>query len=155
ATGVEVYDAYGLSETWGGCVTNGLPNEGVEVAVLEDGEVALRGAPVMRGYRFDATRTKAAFTDDGFFRSGDVGVVGDDGRLVIVDRLKDLIITGGVNVSPTEVEGVLAQLDGIVDVCVIGETDEEWGERVVACVVARDSAAPPTLDSLRAHVRER
>jgi O-succinylbenzoic acid--CoA ligase len=154
ATGVDVYDAYGLTETWGGCVTNGAPNDHVDFRLLADGEVALRGAPVMRGYRFDETRTDAAFTDDGFFRTGDVGVVDDDNRLVILDRLKDLIITGGVNVSPTEVEGVLARLDAVADVCVIGEADDEWGERVVACVVVRDAAAPPTLDAVRAHVRE-
>ncbi len=154
ATGVEVYDAYGLTETWGGCVTNGFPNAGVEARLLVDGEVALRGAPVMRGYRYDRERTAAALTDDGWLRTGDVGALDREGRLSIVDRLKDLIISGGVNVSPTEVEGVLADHETIADVCVIGEADDEWGERVVACVVVRDDAQPPTLDELRALVRD-
>lgn len=155
ATGVEVYDSYGLTETWGGCVTNGRANDDVELRVLDRGEVALRGAPVMRGYRFDEARTTATFTADGFLRTGDVGELDGAGRLRIVDRLKDLIISGGVNVSPTAVEGVLAQHPAVADVCVIGETDDEWGERVVACVVARDASAPPALDALRAHVRDR
>jgi O-succinylbenzoic acid--CoA ligase len=155
ATGVDVYDAYGLTETWGGCVTNGLPNDGVEARLIEGGEVALRGAPVMRAYRFDAERSAAALTVDGWLRTGDVGAIDGDGRLTIVDRLKDLIISGGVNVSPTEVEGVIADDDHVADVCVIGEPDDEWGERVVACVVARDAARPPTLDALRSLVRDR
>lgn len=154
ATGVEVYDSYGLTETWGGCVTNGHPNDDVSLRLLDGGEVALRGAPVMRAYRFDAPRTTASFTDDGFFRTGDVGAIDAEGRLLIVDRLKDLIISGGVNVSPTAVEGVLAQHPLVADVCVIGEPDEEWGERVVACIVPTDASAPPALDALRAHVRE-
>lgn len=154
ATGVTVFDAYGLTETWGGCVTNGFANKGVEIALLDAQEVALRGAPITRAYRNNATLTNESFTTDGFFRTGDVGAIGDDGKLRIVDRIKDLIITGGVNVGPTEVEGVIAQHPGVADVCVVGVPDEEWGERVVAFVVPVDASSPPTLDELRGFVRE-
>lgn len=154
ATGVEVFDAYGLTETWGGCVTNGRPNAGVELRLGDGDEVLLRGAPVTRGYRHDPELTAATFTTDGWFRTGDVGAIDAEGRLAITDRIKDLIITGGVNVGPTEVEGVLAQHPQVADVCVIGVPDDEWGERVVACVVATDAADPPTLDALRAFTRE-
>jgi O-succinylbenzoic acid--CoA ligase len=155
ATGVEVFDAYGLTETWGGCVTNGRPNDTMDARLLDGDEVALRGVPLMRAYRNDPSLTRAAFTDDGWFRTGDVGAYTDDGRLTIVDRIKDLVITGGVNVSPTEVEGVLAQHDAVADACVIGVADEEWGERVVACIVPSDGARPPGLDELRGFVRDR
>ncbi len=154
-TGVEVFDAYGLTETWGGCVTNGRPNDEVEVRLLAQDEVALRGTPVMRHYRNDPSLTEEAFDADGWFRTGDVGSLSADGRLAIVDRLKDLVITGGVNVSPTEVEGVLALHPDIADACVIGVADDEWGERVVACVVPRDASAVPALDDVRTFVRER
>ncbi len=148
ATGVAVFDAYGLTETWGGCVTNGVPNDTVEARLLAPdaagrGEVLLRGTPLMRRYRHDDALTREALTDGGWFRTGDVGTFPAGGRLAIVDRLKDLVITGGVNVSPTEVEGVLAQHARVADACVIGVADEEWGERVVACVVPRDAADPP------------
>lgn len=154
ATGVTVFDAYGLTETWGGCVTNGFANDGVEIALLDANEVALRGAPVTRAYRNNDALTRESFTSDGFFRTGDVGAIGDDGKLRIVDRIKDLIISGGVNVGPTEVEGVIAQHPSVADVCVVGLPDEEWGERVVAFVVAVDASSPPTLDQLRGFVRE-
>jgi O-succinylbenzoic acid--CoA ligase len=155
ATGVEVFDAYGLTETWGGCVTNGVPNDSVQAQLLDTNEVGLRGAPLMRGYRNDEELTNSALGADGWFCTGDVGAWSHDGRLAIVDRLKDLVITGGVNVSPTEVEGVLAQHHAVADACVIGVADDEWGERVVACVVPRDPGDPPGLDDVRAFVRER
>jgi O-succinylbenzoic acid--CoA ligase len=153
ATGVAVFDSYGLTETWGGCVTNGRPNDEVELRLLEADEVAIRGTPVMRGYRFAPEITDAALSADGWFRTGDVGSFAN-GRLAIVDRIKDLVISGGVNVSPSEVEGILALHPGIADVCVIGVPDEEWGERVVACVVPRDANAVPELSELRAMVRD-
>ncbi|HEY3833475.1 MAG TPA: AMP-binding protein [Acidimicrobiia bacterium] len=155
STGVEVFDAYGLTETWGGCVTNGMPNDTVEARLLDTSEVALRGVPLMRRYRNDDALTNEALGADGWFRTGDVGAWSHDGRLAIVDRLKDLVITGGVNVSPTEVEGVLAQHHAVADACVIGVPDDEWGERVVACIVPRDPADPPGFDDVRAFVRER
>jgi acyl-CoA synthetase (AMP-forming)/AMP-acid ligase II len=80
--------------------------------------------------------------------TGDVGKFEPDGRLQVVDRLKDLIITGGINVSPTEIEGVLTRHPDVEEVCVVGVADDEWGERVVAFVVPRRSARP-SLDDLR------
>ena len=129
-TGVTVFDAYGLTETWGGCVTNGFANEGIEICLLDEDEVALRGAPITRGYRGDVELTAAAFTRDGFFRTGDVGNIDTDGRLRIVDRIKDLIITGGVNVGPSEVEGIIAQHPSVADVCVIEIGRASCRERV-------------------------
>src|SRR5262249_10820740 len=123
--------------------------------IADDGEIRVRGAMVMREYRCDPDRSAAAFDDDGWFRTGDVGTIDGAGRVSIVDRLKDVVITGGVNVSPTEVEGVLAQHPDVSDVCVVGVPDDEWGELVVAFVVPRPDARPPAVDELRAFGRER
>ena len=151
--GAHLDDAYGLSETWGGAVTNGEPNAGMELRLGRDDEILLRGAPVMRGYRFDPEQTAGVLDPDGWFHTGDVGrIVG--GRLAVVDRLKDLVITGGVNVSPTEVEDVLLTHPDVRDVCVVGRADPEWGERVVAVVVAAEPSSPPSLEQLRDYVGE-
>jgi acyl-CoA synthetase (AMP-forming)/AMP-acid ligase II len=108
----------------------------------------------MRGYRNAPGQTADAFTGDGWLRTGDAGSIDAEGRLHVVDRLGDLIITGEVNVSPSEVEAVLARHPGVADVCVVGAPDPEWGERVVAHVVPRDSGAPPGLAELRAFAAE-
>ncbi len=151
AYGIRVVDAYGLSETWGGFALDGVPIAGADISFAADAEILVRGAMVMRGYRLDATRTADVLTRDGWLHTGDAGIL-DDGRLRVVERLKDLVITGGVNVSPTEVEGVLLSSPAVRDVCVVGVPDDEWGERVVAFVVPSAGAAP-TLDDLRAHAR--
>jgi len=153
---------YGLTETWGGVVHAGHPLDGVEVALGHDDEILVRGHVVMRGYRsppgacdIGAADTAAAFTRDGWLRTGDAGAFDGEGRLRVVDRLRDLVKTGGVSVAPTEVESVLATHPGVADVCVAGAPDPEWGERVVAYVVPADPTAPPTLDTLRAFARDR
>lgn len=151
--GVHVYDAYGQSETWGGCVANGVPIPGAAVRLGPADEIELRGPMVMRGYRRDPEATARAFTGDGWLRTGDVGRLDDAGRLHVVDRLRDLIISGGVNVSPVAVEQVLAGHPGVADVAVVGAPDPEWGERVVAHVVPVDPGAPPTVEDLRAFAR--
>jgi O-succinylbenzoic acid--CoA ligase len=148
---VNVVDAYGLSETWGGFVLDGKPIDGAEVRLAADDEILVRGPMVMHGYRLDPEHT-AEVLDDGWLRTGDVGAFDTDGHLKVVDRLKDLIITGGVNVSPTEIEGVLTHHPDVEEVCVVGMTDEEWGERVVAFVVPRPRARP-SLDDLREFAR--
>jgi len=155
AAGVSVVDAYGQSETWGGCVANGVPIPGARVRLGPGDEIELAGAMVMRDYRRDPEASRSAFTHDGWLRTGDVGSFAADGRLRVVDRLRDLVITGGVNVSPVEVEQVLGDHPAVADVAVVGAPDAEWGERVVAYVVPRDPAAPPTLDGLRAFARDR
>jgi o-succinylbenzoate---CoA ligase len=153
--GVPVVDAYGLSETWGGFVLNGAPIPGAEVDVASNGEIRVRGPMVLRGYRFDPDGTDAALDTDGWFRTGDVGEWGADGRLRVVDRRHDLVITGGVNVSPTTVETVLADHPDVADVCVTGAPDPDWGERVVAFVVPRAGGTVPTVEELRSFGRDR
>ena len=148
-----VVDAYGLSETWGGVMVDGVAIPGADITLTDDREILVRGDMVMRGYRFDPDATIAAFTRDGWFRTGDVGEW-QDGRLRVLDRARDLVITGGVNVSPTAVEAVLAEHDAIADVCVCGRNDDEWGELVVAFVVPHGSARV-TLEELRDFGRDR
>ena len=154
AAGVAVVDAYGLSETGGGCVLNGRPIPGCDVRLGDDDEILVRGPMLMRGYRFDPDATTAAFVG-GWFRTGDVGRWGADGSLQVVDRHRDVIITGGVNVSPTAVEHVLGEHPAVGDVCIAGAADDEWGERVVAYLVAAGDAPLPSLDELRAFARPR
>ena len=147
---------YGLSETWGGFALDGVPIAGAEVrTAAADGEVLVRGPMVMREYRLDPVRSATAIDADGWFHTGDVGTMDGTGRVEVVDRLKDLVITGGVNVSPTEVEGVLAHHPDVHDVCVVGVPDDEWGELVVAFVVPQPGKTAPSVDELRAFARER
>jgi O-succinylbenzoic acid--CoA ligase len=152
--GAPVVDAYGLSETGGGFVLDGQPIPGVDVRLGPDDEIRVRGPVVMRGYRLDPDATRAAFDDDGWFRTGDIGARGVTGGWRVVDRQRDFVITGGVNVSPSTVERVLGEHPGVTDVCVAGVPDEEWGERVVAYVVAAGTP-PPSLEDLRAFARTR
>ncbi len=114
----------------------------------QTGEICVRGANVMKGYWNKPDATSAVFTADGWFRTGDVGYLDEEGFLYICDRLKDMIITGGENVYPAEVESVLYEHPDIAEVAVIGATDEQWGERVVAVVALRPGCAL-TLDGLR------
>ena len=151
--GVRVVDAYGLSETWGGFALDGVPIAGAEVRLAGDGEILVRGAMVMRAYRLDPIRSADAIDGHGWFHTGDVGAVDAAGRVAVVDRLKDLVITGGVNVSPAEVEAVLGHHPDVNDVCVVGVPDDEWGEVVVAFVVPRAGARPPSIEALRAFGR--
>ncbi len=153
--GPNIVTTYGLTETWGGVVHDGHPLDGVELSLGEGDEILVRGPMVMRSYRLTPGATAAAFTADGWLRTGDAGAIDADGRLRVVDRLRDLIITGGVNVSPSEVEAVLGQHPGIADVAVAGAPDQEWGERVVAYIVPTTPSAPPALADLRAFAADR
>ena len=103
-----------------------------------------------RGTGQDQEATAAAFDDAGWFHSGDIGYLDEDGCLFIVDRLKDVIISGGENVYPAEVERVLADLPGITDVAVVGAPHQQWGETVVAFVSVTEGAVV-TLDAVREH----
>jgi o-succinylbenzoate---CoA ligase len=152
--GAAVVDTYGMSETWGGVVLDGVTIAGIEAKLDDEDEILIRGAAVMRGYRLAPRETREVLTHDGWLRTGDVGALDDAGRLRVVDRRRDIIITGGVNVSPTEVEAVLAEHPDIADVGVAGVTDDEWGERVVAFVVARDATAVPSLHEVRSFVAD-
>jgi o-succinylbenzoate---CoA ligase len=148
--GDNIVATYGLTETWGGVVHDGYPLAGVELRIGDNDEILVRAPMVMRGYRLAPAETAAAFVAGGWLRTGDAGAIDAGGRLRVVDRLRDLIITGGVNVSPSEVEAVLSRHPGVADVCVAGAADPEWGERVVAHIVPADPADPPALEDLRA-----
>jgi malonyl-CoA/methylmalonyl-CoA synthetase len=132
----------------------GLAFPGVEVKLGEGDEVLLKGGQVFKGYWRNPTATAEAFTDDGFFRTGDVGEIGDDGTLAIRGRLKELIISGGFNVYPREVELVLETHPAVDEVAVAGVPSEAWGEEVTAYVV-RTSSAQLDEKELIAFARER
>jgi malonyl-CoA/methylmalonyl-CoA synthetase len=113
----------------------GYPFPGVEVKLGEQGEVLLKGGQVFKGYWRNPEATMEAFTADGFFKTGDVGEIDEDGSLAIRGRIKELIITGGFNVYPREVELVLETHPAVHEVAVAGVPSEEWGEEVTAFVV--------------------
>ncbi len=166
-------DAYGLTETVSGdtfldrastrtklgsvgrpCVYLDLEvwgDDGRPVGPGERGEVVLRGPKVFAGYWRDPEATARAF-EGGWFHTGDVGVVDDDGYLFIVDRLKDMIISGGENIAGSEVERVLDEHPDVLEVAVVGRPHERWGEVPVAFVVPRPGATP-SADELVAHCR--
>jgi O-succinylbenzoic acid--CoA ligase len=160
AAGATVSTTYGMTETWGGLVHDGHPLDGVEVrlhpAGEPTGEILVRAPMLMRGYRLWPEGTAAAVDADGWYHTGDLGRfdASAGGRLCVVDRLGDVVNTGGVKVSPTEVERVLAGHPAVADVCVAGRPDPDWGQRVVAFVVPAEPAAPPALADLRAFARE-
>jgi O-succinylbenzoic acid--CoA ligase len=149
--GVAVVTTYGMSETAGGCVYDGVPLDGVTVRISEGIEVT--GTTLALGYRRDPDATAAAFAD-GWFHTRDAGSLAPDGRLTVHGRLDDMVISGGVNVSPAAVEAVLREHDAVADAVVFGRPDPEWGQRVVAAVVAA-SGAVPELGDLRAFVAAR
>ncbi len=146
--GIRIVQTYGMSETCGGCVYDGLPLDGVEIRI-EDGQVLLRGPMLFDGYDGEPDRTAAALKD-GWFHTDDLGRLGDDGRLHIEGRGDDVIISGGVKVPARAVATALAVAVDAVEV--VGVPDEEWGERVVAIVEAREV---PTLADLRDLVEPR
>jgi o-succinylbenzoate---CoA ligase len=143
--GVRVVTTYGMTETAGGCVYDGVPLDGVGVRIA-DGLVELSGPTLARGYRNRAEETARAFAN-GWFRTGDLGRL-RDGVLEVLGRADDLINTGGVKVAASAVERVLAACPGVVEVCVAGVPDPEWGQRVVAAVVGTVD-----VDDARAAVR--
>ncbi len=152
--GANVVATYGLTEACGGVVYDGRPLDGVWVRVDQaDGQVFLGGETLMRGYRLDAAATRDAFDLDGWLRTRDAGSW-EEGRLTIHGRFDAAIVTGGEKVWPEQVEAVLRTHPGVADVLVGGRPDPEWGERVVAFVVAADPAAPPSLGELREHAAD-
>jgi malonyl-CoA/methylmalonyl-CoA synthetase len=118
----------------------GLPFPGVEVKLGEKDEVLLKGGQVFKGYWRNPQATQEAFTADGFFRTADVGELGNDGTLAIRGRLKELIISGGFNVYPREVELVLETHPAVEEVAVVGTPSDAWGEEVTAFVVPSKSS---------------
>ena len=152
AAGANVVRTYGMTETCGGVVYDGVPLDRVDVRTGEDGVVRLRTPTMMDGYRLDPAATEAAF-EDGWFVTRDLGEW-DGRRLRVAGRADDVVVTGGENVSPDEVEVLLASHPKVADVAVAGRDDPEWGQRVVAYVVPAPGEAP-TLDELREHVKAR
>lgn len=143
--------------------TLGRPMPQVEVAILdaagrpvpvgEPGEICARGYQVMRAY-FDMPEATAATIDtDGWLRTGDVGTMDARGYLRIAGRIKDIVIRGGENIHPLEIEELLLGHEGVADVAVIGIPDERWGEQVAAVIRPVDPTAPPTVDDLFTHCR--
>jgi malonyl-CoA/methylmalonyl-CoA synthetase len=132
----------------------GVPFPGVEVRIGDKDEVLIKGGQVFRGYWRNEAATKEAFTPDGFFMTGDVGEIGEDGTLAIRGRLKELIISGGFNVYPREVEIVLESHPAVEEVAVAGIPSEAWGEEVTAFVVP-SKTHPLVEDELIAFARER
>ena len=164
-TGHTILERYGMSETVmltsnpydpkdgerrGGTV--GFPLPGVGVRVSDDkgqpcptdeiGGIEVKGPNVFHGYWRMPEKTKEEFTADGWFKTGDVGKIDERGYVVIVGRSKDLIITGGYNVYPAEIEGYLNEMEGVAESAVIGAPHPDFGEGVVAVVVARPGAKP-------------
>jgi long-chain acyl-CoA synthetase len=160
-TGVPIVEGYGLSETSPVATSNpvmsreyngtiGLPFPNTEIAILDDagqplplgqaGEIGIRGPQVMAGYWQRPDETAKAFTADGFFKSGDIGIMDERGYVKIVDRKKDMIIVSGFNVYPNEVEGVVAMHPGVVECAAVGVPDERSGEAVKVFVVRKDPA---------------
>ncbi|MDX1621654.1 MAG: AMP-binding protein [Nitriliruptorales bacterium] len=146
--GVNVVRSYGMTETCGGCVYNGEPLSGVEVDVNDGGRIRIRGPVVMRGYRGRADLSGKAFRD-GWFITNDLGRIDEDGRLEVLGRVDDVIITGGENVMASVVATALTEVEGVAEAAVVGRPDEEWGQVVAAVVVPSDPEDPPTLDELR------
>jgi fatty-acyl-CoA synthase len=128
--------------------------DGEEVAPGTIGEIQIAGPNVTIGYHEDRVATAAAFTDDGWFRSGDVGYFDDDGYLFVSDRLKDMIISGGENIYPAEVEDLILDLDDVTGVAVIGVPDQRWGERPWAVITVR-TGANVSADQISAHLAGR
>jgi O-succinylbenzoic acid--CoA ligase len=147
-----VVRTYGLTETGSGIAYDGAPLDGVEVRVdPSDGQLHVRGPMLLRAYR-DGVDPKDA---DGCLATGDAGSIDADGRVHVDGRIGDVVVTGGEKVWPTPVEEALRTHPAVADVAVAGRPDDEWGARVVAWVVSADRGRPPTLDELRAHVKER
>jgi long-chain acyl-CoA synthetase len=172
-TGVSIIEGYGLSETSPVATCNradnkvftgtiGLPVPSTDIAILDDdgnevalgepGEIAIRGPQVMAGYWNRPDETAKVMTADGFFKSGDVGVMDASGFVKIVDRKKDMILVSGFNVYPNELEGVIAAHPGVLECACIGVPDEHSGEAVKVFVVRRDPSL--TAEQLMAYCKE-
>lgn len=160
-TGKSIIEGYGLSETAPVATANpadadeftgtiGLPIPSTDIAILDDdgnelplgqaGEIAIRGPQVMEGYWEKPEETARVMTREGYFRSGDIGVMDEHGYVSIVDRKKDMVLVSGFNVYPNEVEGIVAMHPGVLECAVIGVPDEQTGEAVKLFVVRRDTS---------------
>jgi o-succinylbenzoate---CoA ligase len=145
--GVRVVTTYGMSETSGGCVYDGLPLDGVRVRLADDGRIEIGGPVLALGYQGGEPFGE-------WFRTGDLGRVRADGTLEVLGRADDMIISGGENIAPAKVERALTAQPGVREACVVGLADPEWGQVVAAAVVPEDPGDPPDADELCAAVGE-
>ena len=173
ATGVSIIEGYGLSETSPVATCNradstafsgtiGLPVPSTDIAILDDdgkevplgqtGEIAIRGPQVMTGYWNRPDETDKVMTPDGYFKSGDVGIMDERGYVKIVDRKKDMILVSGFNVYPNEVEAVIAAHPGVLECACVGVPDEHSGEAVKVFIVRKDPNL--TAETLMAYCKE-
>ena len=150
--GVRVVATYGSAETAGGCVYDGHPLDGVAVAVGARGRIRIGGPTLFDGYDGDPAATAEALVD-GWFLTSDAGRIDEDGRLQVLGRLDDVVVSGGVNVPTPAVAARLRQHPDVVDAAVVGVPDEEWGQRVVAFVVGRLSLGDARAWVAEAHPR--
>jgi long-chain acyl-CoA synthetase len=142
--------------------TIGLPIPSTEIAIRDDaghdvvpgqpGEICIRGPQVMAGYWQRPDETRQVMTDDGFFKSGDIGVMDERGYVKIVDRKKDMILVSGFNVYPTEIEQVVSLHPGVLECAAVGVPDTKSGEAVKLFVVKREASL--TEDELAAYCRD-
>jgi long-chain acyl-CoA synthetase len=171
-TGCPICEGYGLSETspsascnpvtsteYTGTIGVPLPStlmkciddDGREVPLGQPGEIAIKGPQVMAGYWQRPDETAKVMTADGFFKSGDIGVMDERGYFKIVDRKKDMVLVSGFNVYPNEVEDVVAKLDGVLECAVVGVADDKTGEAVKLVIVRKDPAL--TEEAVREYCR--
>lgn len=146
AAGAPVVTTYGMTETSGGCVYDGKPLDGVEVRVDDAERIWLRGPTLTSGYRLRPDLTAESLVD-GWLRTADRGRVRADGTLDVLGRLDDVIVSGGENVDPSLVAGVLATHPAVIDVAVVGVPDDEWGQLVAAVVVLAPGAGLSVADA--------
>jgi len=172
-TGIDISEGFGMSETSpiisfnpqkvrGFTATVGLPmpsteiklldGRGVEAGIGTAGEICVRGPQVMRGYWNQPEANAEAFTADGFFRTGDIGVLDDQGFLKIVDRKKDMVLVSGFNVYPNEIEAVVTACPGVAEAACIGVPDDKTGEALRLFVV-KAAGSSLSEDELIAHCR--
>lgn len=145
ATGVRVVATYGAAETAGGCVYDGLPLDGVAVAVGEGGRIRIGGPTLFEEYVDDPVLTAQTLVD-GWYLTSDAGRIDEDGRLVVLGRVDDVVVSGGINVPAVAVAARIREHPAVAAAEVLGVPDEEWGNRVVAFVAPASAVA---LEDLR------
>jgi long-chain acyl-CoA synthetase len=171
-TGCPICEGYGLSETAPSASCNpvtsrtftgtiGVPipstwfklldDAGQEVALGQTGEIAIKGPQVMAGYWQRPDETARVMTADGYFRSGDIGIVNEQGFFKIVDRKKDMILVSGFNVYPNEIEDVVGMMPGVLEAACVGVPDDKQGEAIKLVIVKKDAAL--TEGQVREHCR--
>ena len=161
--GIKVFRSYGSTEhpSITGCTvdepedkrlgTDGRPLPGVEIQLDDEGQILSRGPELFLGYT-DQELTDKVFDAEGWYHTGDIGHLDADGYLAITDRISDVIIRGGENISAQEVEDLLLGMDSVAEVAVVAEPDDRMGERAVAVMRLHGAGGPPSLQHLRAHL---